>query len=532
MRRHTFFIGILIVVAAVRFTILFLSRTHVHSDEAIIGLMGKHILEGRYFPFYMYGQPYNAGAAWEAYLAVLPFVVFGVGVIPLKSCIVALSLVCLFLFYRMCRVLYGERTAVFATVVFGLAPSLLKWHFQVRGYSWYFLSIPVITSVFLSIQSSPNPKRRQFFLFGLASGLSIWSLELVVTLDAAFWIMLLLGRNSSFKKVLVAAGGFLIGYAPAIAFNVTHHFSNWQCVIAEKTAGVGLTGGLMSLFRPSTFVQIFAREMPKFFGPDTILWYYPEKTASGFIFYAIALLAIGRAIWPFLKTPSRIGRAFRKNLMASDEEKDLLLLVLTSACFIPYLSLPFGVPSYFLGGCFFLSALTARLLERSFVCSRMLVRLGGAAVFTAILVTGIGAMLDTARHNQIETLTSCDNARSYCMTRIPGADIEGVEQHLRRHEITSVWTTVSFVYPLLFESRETLAVSDAIFGYEHQVYPPAIPAREPSRDQHAAFVIETNSILRPPLALQFSQATGTAPLISEYGMLTVIEGRSRYGFLR
>jgi hypothetical protein len=43
--------------------ILLASQTHVHSDEAIIGLMGKHILEGRYFPFYMYGQPYNAGAA-------------------------------------------------------------------------------------------------------------------------------------------------------------------------------------------------------------------------------------------------------------------------------------------------------------------------------------------------------------------------------------------------------------------------------------------------------------------------------------
>ena len=69
MRRHAFFIGLFVFVAAARFAILFASQTHVHSDEAIIGLMGKHILEGRHFPFYMYGQPYNAGAAWEAYLA-------------------------------------------------------------------------------------------------------------------------------------------------------------------------------------------------------------------------------------------------------------------------------------------------------------------------------------------------------------------------------------------------------------------------------------------------------------------------------
>ena len=112
MRRHWFFIGLFVVVAATRFAVLFASQTHVHSDEAIIGLMGKHIFEGRHFPFYMYGQPYNAGAAWEAYLASVAFALFGVGVVPLKGCIVLLSLLCLFLFYRMGCALYDRRTAV------------------------------------------------------------------------------------------------------------------------------------------------------------------------------------------------------------------------------------------------------------------------------------------------------------------------------------------------------------------------------------------------------------------------------------
>src|SRR5213593_3077257 len=166
MRRHALFIGLLIIIAAARFTILLASQTHVHSDEAIIGLMGKHILEGRYFPFYMYGQPYNAGAAWEAYLASIAFAFFGVGVISLKSCIVVLSLLCLFLFYRMCLAFYDQRTSLLATVAFALAPSLLKWHFQVRGYSWYFLSIPILTILFASIESTSVPKGRTLLLFG------------------------------------------------------------------------------------------------------------------------------------------------------------------------------------------------------------------------------------------------------------------------------------------------------------------------------------------------------------------------------
>src|SRR2546429_7027441 len=117
LRRHWFIIALIAIVGAVRFVILFLSQTHVHSDEAIIGLMGKHIAEGRYFPFYMYGQPYNAGAAWEAYCAAIPFKLFGVGVVPFKSCIVILSLVWLFLFYKMAQTLYDERTAQFAALV-------------------------------------------------------------------------------------------------------------------------------------------------------------------------------------------------------------------------------------------------------------------------------------------------------------------------------------------------------------------------------------------------------------------------------
>src|SRR6516164_1179173 len=154
MRKHVWFIGIFLFISAACFAVLFASQTHVHSDEAIIGLMGKHILEGRHFPFYMYGQPYNAGAAWEAYLAAVAFALFGVGVVPLKSCIVILSLFCLLLFYRMGCALYDQRTAIFATIVFALAPSLLKWHFQVRGYSWYFLSIHVLMLLFASIKSA------------------------------------------------------------------------------------------------------------------------------------------------------------------------------------------------------------------------------------------------------------------------------------------------------------------------------------------------------------------------------------------
>src|SRR5260370_8635366 len=95
MRRHLPFLLILVGTAIVRFVILFVSQTHVTSDEAIIGLMAKHILEGRYFPFYFYGISYNASCAWEAYLAAIPFAIAGVGGVALKNPTVLSLLACL-----------------------------------------------------------------------------------------------------------------------------------------------------------------------------------------------------------------------------------------------------------------------------------------------------------------------------------------------------------------------------------------------------------------------------------------------------
>src|SRR5947209_11013892 len=164
MRRHRPFLLILALTALGRFAILFLSQTHVTSDEAITGLMAKHISEGRYFPFYPYGIAYNASQSWEAYLAVIPFWLFGVSVIALKFPIVVLSLICLTLFYVMTMRLYSVRIATIASFIFAFWPGLLKWHFQPRGYAFYFLLIPALVILFLALERQQPPRLRNVLL--------------------------------------------------------------------------------------------------------------------------------------------------------------------------------------------------------------------------------------------------------------------------------------------------------------------------------------------------------------------------------
>jgi hypothetical protein len=78
-------------------------------DECILGLMAKHLADGRQFPLFFYGQDYGL-AIVEAPIAAASFLLFGIGVIPLKLAMLAVwfaGACCYFLAFS--RVLSARR---------------------------------------------------------------------------------------------------------------------------------------------------------------------------------------------------------------------------------------------------------------------------------------------------------------------------------------------------------------------------------------------------------------------------------------
>jgi 4-amino-4-deoxy-L-arabinose transferase-like glycosyltransferase len=518
MRRHLPFLLILVGTAIVRFVILFVSQTHLTSDEAIIGLMGKHVLEGRAFPFYFYGISYNASCAWEAYLAVIPFAIAGVSVVALKVPTVLLSLACLALFYMMVTRLYSVRVATLASFIFAFWPGLLTWHFQPRGYAFYFLFIPALIIFFLIIEKENIRRARDFFFFGLICGIAFWSMELLLITIVALWVLLFLRRKFSIKTFAASVGGFAIGYAPAICWNLTHSFRNWHFLFFEKPEA----GGLAARFGLHAWRDILLHEMPKFFSADTVLWYYPDTHWSGYVLYFVTALTLIVAAWRALP---KIRNAFSTGFATTDATKDLLMLILIAVSFVPYIIAPLRVPGYFLAASFFMSILIARQVDRFLAQKEMFVRGLGATMLLAVIVCGVDALIDTAARDQIETLTLCPNRQDHCMLRVPGKDIDAVKQDLEQSRIKAVWTTISFVYPLIFETGEKLIASESIFGVDRPVYPPSIPKPEPSSEDRSVFVIETNSPYRQQIETTLALKGGAPPKISEHGTLTIIEQR-------
>ncbi|HEU4938728.1 MAG TPA: hypothetical protein VFT39_19905 [Vicinamibacterales bacterium] len=99
---------------------VFWPQSYFDSDQAVYGLMAKHIAEGRAFPLFMYGQTYLLGI--ESWLAAPVFLIVGASVAALKFPVliinVAIALLLVRIFTR--EVGLSPWLAVLATLFFVL----------------------------------------------------------------------------------------------------------------------------------------------------------------------------------------------------------------------------------------------------------------------------------------------------------------------------------------------------------------------------------------------------------------------------
>src|SRR5213594_3476401 len=90
-------VGLLIVARSAIF--VFWEQSYFDSDQAVIGLMGKHLSELRAFPLFLYGQNYIL--AVEAWMAAVSFRIVGVSVAALKLPLLCVNLAVIVLLVRL-----------------------------------------------------------------------------------------------------------------------------------------------------------------------------------------------------------------------------------------------------------------------------------------------------------------------------------------------------------------------------------------------------------------------------------------------
>jgi len=104
----------------------------VDGDESILGLMGKHVAEGREFPIFFYGQHY-AFSPVETVAAAASFLAAGVGAIPLKAAGLAIwTIGVVFLFLAGFRRL-GPSRSFWIVALLVLNPAWAVWSLRDGG---------------------------------------------------------------------------------------------------------------------------------------------------------------------------------------------------------------------------------------------------------------------------------------------------------------------------------------------------------------------------------------------------------------
>jgi hypothetical protein len=141
------------------------------SDQAIIGLMAKHISEGRAFPLYLYGQSYLL--AIEPWLTVPYFWIAGPTVAALRASLIGLNLAVVTLLIVGLQRWGGLRplTALAAVTFFAFAPPLTTAQLVDAGGGSIEQFLWVLVLWFV---------RRRPFVFGSALGVAFLNREFTV----------------------------------------------------------------------------------------------------------------------------------------------------------------------------------------------------------------------------------------------------------------------------------------------------------------------------------------------------------------
>ncbi|MCB0311130.1 MAG: glycosyltransferase family 39 protein [Bdellovibrionales bacterium] len=128
-----FFLLVSIVLALVlRVDFQMANDFTIDSDEAIVGLMAKHILEGHEIPTFYYGQEYMG--SFEPLIVSAVFAVFGISETTLKAVPIGFSIIFLVLVYAIGNELGGRYVARVAAFLAAISPStLLIWSAKARG---------------------------------------------------------------------------------------------------------------------------------------------------------------------------------------------------------------------------------------------------------------------------------------------------------------------------------------------------------------------------------------------------------------
>src|SRR5919204_6812177 len=170
---HLGLLALLLVGLALRLAIVASPLGEIDGDEAVVGLMARHIAFLGERPVFYWGQPYLGSL--EAFSAAPLFRVFDSSSLALKLVPTAYSLGFLALSGLLARRLFGDGPALATAAYLALPPSMWAvWSQKARGGYAELLFVGEAL-LLVTLWLAARPSVRGALVWGLLGGLALWS---------------------------------------------------------------------------------------------------------------------------------------------------------------------------------------------------------------------------------------------------------------------------------------------------------------------------------------------------------------------
>jgi 4-amino-4-deoxy-L-arabinose transferase-like glycosyltransferase len=215
-------VAILVAGAALRLWLLGRDVPTLNSDEAVIGLMGLHMLHGEWSVFY-WGQDYMGSL--EAVVAAPFLLVFGASALALRLATLALTLAFIATSYLLGARLYSRGVGLVAAALLAIGPPFLVI-VGLRTWGGYIETLVCGNLLLLLALRGAAPATRTLrssALFGLLAAVALYTDLLVLPFLLAAGLIFFWQRRAdllSRRALLALGGGALVVATPVAIANV------------------------------------------------------------------------------------------------------------------------------------------------------------------------------------------------------------------------------------------------------------------------------------------------------------------------
>lgn len=228
---------ILVAVVAGIVARVFVYRSSIavpDSDEAVVGLMARHVLHGHLSTFY-WGSSY--GGTIESVLTAPIFAAFGTGWLALRIVPIVLSGIAALLVWRIGRRLYGEPAAAVAGAVLWVWPPFLVAHLVQQQSGFYASGLVLGTLlILLALRLADEPTAWRAAWFGLATGVALWDDVQLLTIVVPLVAWLCWRHRRVLSVAWIAVPLVIVGASPWIVWNLRHDFGSFNTHISTSSS--------------------------------------------------------------------------------------------------------------------------------------------------------------------------------------------------------------------------------------------------------------------------------------------------------